>query len=158
MSSLSFIDDFVWEYAPASSLLTLVLTWIPYWATILLLLVRNLCLYVVVFPPLLPLVRRLACQRCEHALCVVLLSASLCWKPARGSHGHVQRFMEGRSGFKLDLVSAAHNLFLCVWSLVMFVALLLALLKQANASGWHSLFCNTPGIGLSNEIMFWLCA
>jgi len=44
-------------------------------------------------------------------------------------------------GFKLKAIAAAHNMFLCIWSLVMFVGLCFALKRQHDNFGIRSLFC-----------------
>lgn len=68
----------------------------------------------------------------------------------------LKAFMKNREPMKLKLVSALHNLIICLWSLVMFIGTVIAMLERSESLGSRSLFCSTDPEQNKGKLHYWL--
>ncbi|KAI9332286.1 GNS1/SUR4 family-domain-containing protein [Zopfochytrium polystomum] len=66
----------------------------------------------------------------------------------------LRAYMSTREPFKLRLVTAVHNMILCVWSLAMFGGALVEIIRRAATLGVDEVFCTTDANSLRGPLFY----
>jgi len=69
--------------------------------------------------------------------------------------GVLHRFMRNRKPFELTFLLGLHNLFLCLWSLLMFSGLIYRVFSVVRGFGVYAAYCGTTFREEDEKLVFW---